>query len=280
MPPTRKVIPSVSSSPSYQGRHRVPGRHRAPRRGPRIPAGFRGSFVLPTAAAAALVVTTTGATVAESSPVHVDRAGATAQTRAQGAALAEFDRIEATQQREVQVSAAESRVLEAHRIARSAERKAVARKKAAQAAKAAAAAAVAKAEAERKSSEKWLMPIKGATFTSGYGWRWGRMHQGNDFGTPVGTPLHSMSSGTVVFAGAEGGYGNKVEIRYWDGTVSVYGHMDSISVRVGDTVAPGDIVGASGNTGHSTGPHLHLEIHPEGGAAIDPAPWLENHGLQ
>jgi murein DD-endopeptidase MepM/ murein hydrolase activator NlpD len=233
-------------------------------------------------------VTTTGATVAESSPVHLDLSGTTAKTRAQGAALAEFDRVEATQQRELQVTAAEARVIEAQRIARSAERRAVAKKAAVAAKKKAAAvakekaaaAAIARAETARKNSEKWLLPIKGATFTSGYGWRWGRMHQGNDFGTPVGTPLHAMSSGTVVFAGAEGGYGNKVEVEYWDGTVSVYGHMNTIGVSVGDTVAPGDLVGTSGNTGHSTGPHLHLEIHPNGGAAIDPAPWLENHGLQ
>ncbi|GAB3067252.1 M23 family metallopeptidase [Phycicoccus sp. Root563] len=263
----------MSSSPSYQGRHRVPGRHRAPRRGPRIPAGFRGGFVLPTAAAAALVVTTTGATVAESSPVHLDLAGTQAKSRAQSAALAEFDRVEATQQRELQVTTAESRAVEAQRIARSAERAAVAKKKVA-------AAAIAKAEAKRKNAEKWLMPIKGAVFTSGFGWRWGRMHQGDDFGTPVGTPLHAMSTGTIVFAGVQGGYGNKVEIEYWDGTVSVYGHMNSISVKEGDKVAPGDLVGTSGNTGHSTGPHLHLEIHPEGGAAIDPAPWLKDHGLQ
>ena len=212
--------------------------------------------------------------------MHLDLAGNQARTRAQSAALAEFDRVESTQQREVQVTAAESRVLEAQRIARSAERKAVLKQAARKKAAAAAAAAIAKAEAQRKNSEKWLMPIKGATFTSGYGWRWGRMHQGNDLGTPVGTPLHAMSTGTVVFAGVQGGYGNKVEIEYWDGTVSVYGHMSVIGVSVGDKLAPGDIVGASGNTGHSTGPHLHLEIHPHAGAAIDPAPWLEDHGLQ
>ena len=89
-----------------------------------------------------------------------------------------------------------------------------------------------------------------------------------------------MSTGTVIFAGCEGGYGNKIEIEYWDGTVSVFGHLSQIQATVGDQVAPGDIVGLSGNTGHSTGPHLHLEIHPDGGAAIDPAPWLHDHGLQ
>ena len=88
------------------------------------------------------------------------------------------------------------------------------------------------------------------------------------------------TTGTVIFAGVEGGYGNKVEIEYWDGTVSVYGHMSQIDVVVGQQLAAGDLVGLSGNTGHSTGPHLHLEIHPNGGAAIDPAPWLHAHGLQ
>jgi len=233
--------------------------------------------MLPSAAAAALVVTATGATVAETGPLSVDLAGNKAQARSQDAAAAEFDRTEATQQRQVQVTAAEARViearLEARRIARNAERKAIAKKKAA-------AAALKKVEAARKARESWVLPIKGATFTSGYGWRWGRMHEGNDFGTPTGTPLAAMSTGTVIFAGFQGGYGNKVEIEYWDGTVSVYGHLSSISASVGDRVAPGDIIGLSGNTGHSTGPHLHLEIHPQGGNAVDPEPWLQRKGLQ
>nr|WP_272955486.1 M23 family metallopeptidase [Pedococcus badiiscoriae] len=124
------------------------------------------------------------------------------------------------------------------------------------------------------------MPIQGAVFTSGYGWRWGRLHAGDDFGTPVGTPLKSMSTGTVTFAGWEDGYGNKIEIQYWDGTVSVFAHLSQVETTVGRKVAPGELVGLSGNTGHSTGPHLHLEIHPNGGAPIDPAPWLRDHGLQ
>jgi murein DD-endopeptidase MepM/ murein hydrolase activator NlpD len=218
-------------------------------------------------------VTATGATVAESAPAYFDLTGAAAKARADDAATARFERIEAQQQREVQITAAQARILEAHQIARSAERKAVAKKQAL-------AAALKKAEADRQAREKWLMPIKGAAFTSGFGWRWGRMHEGNDFGTPVGTRIGSMSTGTVTFAGYEGGYGNKVEIEYWDGTVSVYGHMSEIDVTVGQKLAPGELVGLSGNTGHSTGPHLHLEIHPNGGAAIDPAPWLHDHGLQ
>ena len=219
------------------------------------------------------MVTASGATVAESAPTVFDLSGSAAKAKAANAAAAEFDRVESEQQREVQASAAANRVTEAARIARDAERRSLAKKQAA-------AAAVRKAEAARKAREKWVPAIAGAAFTSGFGWRWGKMHEGNDFGTPVGTPVHSMSSGTITFAGWEGGYGNKVEITYWDGTVSVYGHLSSIKVSVGDKVDPGEVVALSGNTGHSTGPHLHLEIHPNGGAAIDPAPWLHAHGLQ
>jgi murein DD-endopeptidase MepM/ murein hydrolase activator NlpD len=229
--------------------------------------------MLPSAAAAALVVTATGATVAESAPAYFDLTGNAAKAKAKDAAAARFDRVEGEQQRELQATAVAARVVEAQRIARDAERKVLAKKQAQ-------AAALKKAEAARKAREKWVPAIAGAAFTSGYGWRWGRMHEGNDFGTPVGTPVNSMSTGTVVFAGWEGGYGNKIEIEYWDGTVSVYGHMSVIQVSVGEQVKPGEVVGLSGNTGHSTGPHLHLEIHPYGGAAIDPAPWLRDHGLQ
>jgi murein DD-endopeptidase MepM/ murein hydrolase activator NlpD len=234
---------------------------------------LRSGYLLPSAAAAALVVSATGATVADAPTLHLDLTGSAAKAKAQDAAASHFRRVEAQQQRAAQKTAAQARVLEAQRIARDAERKALAKKEAKAAAKAAAAAA-------RKAREKWVMPIEGAVFTSGFGWRWGRMHQGDDFGTPVGTPLSSMSTGTVTFAGWQGGYGNKVEITYWDGTMSVYGHMSQITAHVGQAVSPGELVGYSGNTGHSTGPHLHLEIHPHGGAPIDPAPWLRAHGLQ
>lgn len=255
------------SSPSYQGRHRVPGRHRAPKRAVALPSGLRSGFVLPSVAAAALVVSATGATVAQSAPTYFDLTGSASALRAQNAAADQYARIDAVQQREVQSAAILSLRSESGRAARSANRDSQS-------------AAVARAEAARKAAEKWVMPIAGATFTSGFGWRWGRMHEGNDFATPIGTPVAAMSTGTVISTGYESGYGNLVRIRYWDGTVSVYAHLSQIIASVGDSVAPGAIVALSGNTGHSTGPHLHLEIHPDGGAAINPAPWLHDHGLQ
>jgi murein DD-endopeptidase MepM/ murein hydrolase activator NlpD len=128
-------------------------------------------------------------------------------------------------------------------------------------------------------AHSWRLPITHPIKTSGFGYRWGRLHAGEDFAVSVGTPLKAMSSGKVSFAGVQSGFGNIVQIRYWDGTISYFGHMSSISVHVGQRVSIGQFVGRSGNTGHSTGPHLHLEIHPHGGAAVDPLPWLARHHI-
>ena len=123
-------------------------------------------------------------------------------------------------------------------------------------------------------AHNWQLPIKNYVLTSGFGTRWGRLHAGEDFASPVGTNLVSMSTGTVTFAGEESGYGTIVKIRYWDDTVTFYGHMSRLSVTEGETLLPGEVVGQSGNTGESTGPHLHLEIHPDGGQPVNPLPWL------
>ena len=125
----------------------------------------------------------------------------------------------------------------------------------------------------------WQLPMKTCAKTSSFGWRWGRLHAGEDFAASVGTNLVAMSSGTVTFAGPESGYGNIVKIRYWDGTITFYGHMSRVAVTEGEALDPGEVVGQSGNTGESTGPHLHLEVHPEGGAAVDPLPWLAAHQI-
>jgi len=129
-------------------------------------------------------------------------------------------------------------------------------------------------------AHRWVMPVQTFRFSSDFGMRWGRLHAGDDLAAPIGTRIGALSSGTVVFAGHESGYGNKVEIRHWDGTVSWYGHMSKIVVKVGQQVTPGEKIGEVGNTGHSTGPHLHLEIHPDGGGPVDPQPWLAKHGLK
>lgn len=124
----------------------------------------------------------------------------------------------------------------------------------------------------------WTGPVHGTRQTSGFGQRWGRMHAGLDFGGPVGTRLKAMSGGIVTYAGRQGGYGNKVEIQHWDGSLVYYGHMASTSVKKGQVVMPGQLIGRLGNSGRSTGPHLHLEVRP-GGDPVDPWPWLVERGI-
>jgi murein DD-endopeptidase MepM/ murein hydrolase activator NlpD len=106
--------------------------------------------------------------------------------------------------------------------------------------------------------------------TSRFGRRWGKMHKGIDIAGPVGTPINSAAAGIVVFAGWQGGYGNLVEVKHADGTTTRYGHNNRLTVSVGQTVAQGQQVSEMGSTGHSTGSHLHFEIRPNGGGAVNP----------
>jgi murein DD-endopeptidase MepM/ murein hydrolase activator NlpD len=147
--------------------------------------------------------------------------------------------------------------------------------------KKAAAEAEQKAEEEaREKAQRWVAPLSNYRLTSGYGWRWGRMHPAQDFAAPVGTPVQALSSGTVVFSGwSNQGYGYMVQVRYWDGTVSWFAHNSRLAVSVGQQVSPGQVVAYTGNTGHSTGPHLHLEIHTPNGAAVNPRAWFAQKGI-
>ena len=256
-------------SSSYRGRHYA-GRHRVSSRAARLPRAFSSSFVLPTSAAVALVVTATGATVAESSPaLTFDLTGQqTALARTEQAAdeATTTDLAHRRQASAMQTAALAGRVEAQQRAARSAARKA-------------AAEAAARAKAERE-GKRWVTAIHSRVLTSGFGPRWGKTHDGLDIGAPTGTPIYAMSKGTVILSANVFSFGNKVEIRYWDGTVSWYGHMSRRDVSVGDTVMPGDQVGLVGNTGHSFGSHLHLEIHPTGGDnPINPYPWLKAKGI-
>jgi murein DD-endopeptidase MepM/ murein hydrolase activator NlpD len=107
--------------------------------------------------------------------------------------------------------------------------------------------------------------------TSRFGRRWGRMHKGIDIAGPVGTPINAAADGTVISAGwNSGGYGNLVEVRHSDGTTTRYGHNSRLSVAVGQTVRQGQQLAEMGSTGHSTGSHLHFEIRPSGGNAVNP----------
>jgi murein DD-endopeptidase MepM/ murein hydrolase activator NlpD len=120
----------------------------------------------------------------------------------------------------------------------------------------------------------YAWPAQGA-LTSGYGYRWGRLHAGIDIAAPIGTPVLAAASGEVIEAGwNSGGYGNLVKLQHLDGSVTLYGHNDRILVSLGQKVAQGEQIAEMGSTGYSTGSHLHFEIHPTGEAAVDPIAYL------
>jgi murein DD-endopeptidase MepM/ murein hydrolase activator NlpD len=120
----------------------------------------------------------------------------------------------------------------------------------------------------------YIWPAKGV-LTSGYGWRWGRMHKGVDIAAPIGTPIAAAAAGEVISAGwNSGGYGNLVKIKHPDGSVTLYAHNSRILVRSGQMVEQGDLIALMGSTGYSTGPHLHFEIHPPGQGAVNPIAYL------
>jgi murein DD-endopeptidase MepM/ murein hydrolase activator NlpD len=100
------------------------------------------------------------------------------------------------------------------------------------------------------------------------------MHTGIDFRAPLGSAVHATADGTVVSAEANGGYGNMVEIDHGNGLTTRFGHLSRIDVIAGELVGKGAVVGRSGSTGRSTGPHLHYEIRVDG-AAIDPLRYIK-----
>ncbi|WP_448856421.1 M23 family metallopeptidase [Corynebacterium camporealensis] len=123
-----------------------------------------------------------------------------------------------------------------------------------------------------------VRPAEGA-FTSGFGPRWGSFHAGIDIANSNGTPILSVLDGTVIDSGPASGYGNWIRVKHEDGSVAVYGHMESLDVAVGDHVTAGQKIAGMGNLGFSTGTHLHFEIHPDGENAVDPIGWFAERGI-
>lgn len=115
-------------------------------------------------------------------------------------------------------------------------------------------------------------PVSGPV-TSGFGRRWGRMHEGIDIAVPSGTPVAAAAPGRVIYAGWMEGYGNIVVIDHGGGVSTAYAHNSALAVVVGQTVATGTVIASSGSTGHSTGPHVHFEVRV-GGSPVDPLAYL------
>jgi murein DD-endopeptidase MepM/ murein hydrolase activator NlpD len=130
-------------------------------------------------------------------------------------------------------------------------------------------------------SGRYVKPVDG-TLTSGFGARWGTTHYGIDIAAPLGTPIRAVTDATVIEAGPATGFGLWMRLRHPDGTVTVYGHMNTIDQPQGARVTAGQQIATVGQRGQATGPHLHLEVWPDGQRAhrIDPQPWLAAHGIR
>ncbi|WP_374196024.1 M23 family metallopeptidase [Streptomyces sp. TS71-3] len=136
----------------------------------------------------------------------------------------------------------------------------------------------------------WVRPVHHYKLTASFdqaGGLWSHKHSGQDFAVPVGTPVGAAHSGVVVKAGPNGGgdgpaYGNAIVIYNGYGTYSQYAHLSQIDVHVGEKVKAGEHIALSGDTGNTTGPHLHFEIRhtPNYGSAVNPVTFLSHHGLK
>jgi murein DD-endopeptidase MepM/ murein hydrolase activator NlpD len=122
------------------------------------------------------------------------------------------------------------------------------------------------------SAAGFIWPVNGPV-TSGFGMRWGRMHEGIDIGVGSGTPIHAAASGRVIYSGWMSGYGNLVAIDHGRGISTAYGHQSSIAVGNGQIVTQGQVIGYVGCTGHCFGPHLHFEVRING-SPVDPLGYL------
>ncbi|MGF1675672.1 MAG: peptidoglycan DD-metalloendopeptidase family protein [Rivularia sp. (in: cyanobacteria)] len=120
----------------------------------------------------------------------------------------------------------------------------------------------------------YIWPTKGV-LTSGYGPRWGRMHRGIDIANKIGTPIVAAADGVVKFEGTQRGYGKIIDISHADGSLTRYAHNHRHFVKLGQKVKQGQMIAHMGNTGFSTGPHLHFEIHPPGkNIGVNPIAYL------
>jgi len=118
-------------------------------------------------------------------------------------------------------------------------------------------------------------PVKSAfRFTSGFGMRWGRLHAGTDFAAPIGTPIYATADGVVMSADWSSGYGRLIKIQHEFGIETRYAHLSAMHVKKGQRVSRGERIGDMGNSGRSTGPHLHYEVRV-GGKAVNPMIYIK-----
>jgi murein DD-endopeptidase MepM/ murein hydrolase activator NlpD len=144
--------------------------------------------------------------------------------------------------------------------------------------------------AAAKKAVSWVSPVKGYKLSARFaqaGNMWSAKHSGQDFAVKSGTAVAAAHGGIVVKAGGNGAgdgpaYGNAVVIKHGNGTFSQYAHLSKVGVKVGQVVKTGQRIAFSGNTGNSSGPHLHFEIRTTAnyGSAIDPVTFLRTKGVK
>ncbi|MFE7577700.1 MULTISPECIES: M23 family metallopeptidase [unclassified Streptomyces] len=273
---------------------RATGKHRAPSRLTR--AGAKAVGVATLAAGGVIGSLASPALAADTGTAPAATETGLSQLLAIENTLADRIDAQATAQQH-QAEAAEKKA--AAKAKEAAKKKAeAAKKKAAEKAAKAKEAAKAKAKAAREASARagrstartalgssYQLPVAGSYVTTGYkssGSLWSSgSHSGIDFHAASGSSVVAVGSGTVVEAGWGGAYGNNIVLRMADGTYTQYGHLSSIGVSVGQSVAAGQQIGLSGSTGNSTGPHLHFEARttPSYGSDMDPVAYLRAHGV-
>ncbi|ALV34366.1 M23 family metallopeptidase [Streptomyces sp. CdTB01] len=236
-----------------------------------LAAGFGMSAVLGAGVAVAADTTSVGTSASASASVS----GVASAVEAQAAAQAKAAKTAAAAK--AKAAAAKAKAAAAKKAAaKKAAAKAAAKKKAA-------------AKAAAKKAASWVHPVRKYTLSAKFaqaGGMWQSTHSGQDFAVNSGTDVVAAHGGTVVKAGPNGAgdgpaYGNAIVIRHGNGTYSQYAHLSRIDVRVGQVVRTGQHIARSGNTGNSSGPHLHFEIRrtADYGSAIDPVAFLRAKGL-
>ena len=173
--------------------------------------------------------------------------------------------------------------------AKSVAKQATVQGKAAQAAKETVAKKAAEAKKAARLATSWEAPVSQYQLSASFGndgSRWAHKHSVQDFAVPIGTKVEAAHGGVVVKAGPNGGgdgpaYGNAIVIKHDNGMYSQYAHLSQIDVRIGQAVQTGEKIALSGNTGNSSGPHLHFEIRTTAnyGSAVNPVAFLNKQGV-
>ena len=258
----------------------APGRRRASRHSGRRRNLIPGLPPLPIAGGIAALVVSAGGAITVANPALVAGesriAGASALNGTSGAASTNLlnDRTAAVSRdsrRDALEDAADQKlVAQAEQQAR--ERNAALAKFAQQA----------EAQAAKIALNQWVLPVDGYDLTAEFGdWGlWASYHTGLDFSAPYGAPIKAMANGEITEVGYDGSYGNKVVITLDDGTELWFCHLSDFAVSSGQTVRAGEVIGYIGDTGNTTGPHLHLEVRPGAGDPVDPYAAMLVHGLQ